>query len=74
MHKSHANDKELYDCNKGALSEDQLNEIYMEDFVQHRMVYTLEDFNSFAPIRLNYRPVKATTICLIFFKSPAQMD
>mmetsp|Transcript_21708 Transcript_21708/g.25495 ORF Transcript_21708/g.25495 Transcript_21708/m.25495 type:complete len:132 (+) Transcript_21708:429-824(+) len=38
------------------------------------MLYSLEDFGSFAPIRMNHKPSKQTTISLIFFRTDNWVD
>ena len=39
-----------------------------------RILYSMEDFSSFAPVRLNHKPEKATTVALIFSRKLEKMD
>ena len=62
------NDRELYDCFKGRMKKTEIREVKDMDYVEARMLYSPEDFGSFAPIRMNHKPSKPTTIALIFFR------
>ncbi len=44
----------------------------MEDFVQSQIKYTMDEFSSFNPIRMNHKPAKDTTVCLIFYRKMMQ--
>ena len=38
------------------------------------MQFSLEDFGSFAPIRMSHKPLKPTTISLVFFRPESTSD
>ena len=68
--------KELYACERQVLTVKDLNDQYYEEemMVQARMVYLIEDFNSFATIRLLHKPEQTTYISLLFVRKKGQMD
>ena len=51
-----------------------MHEIKEQEFVPARILYSLEDFGSFAPIRMTHKPQKPTSISLIFFRQDAWAD
>ena len=63
------NEKDFYDCAKGALTYGYLNKLLAEEeYVDQRIVYTLEDFGYSAPIRMNHKPEKAEAVNLFFIR------
>ena len=46
----------------------ELNRFYDEEYVESRIMYTLDDFGYSAPIRMNHPPEQPTAVCLIFVR------
>ena len=49
-----------YDCEKGPLSQNQVLELQMCEFVETQANFILDDFSSFAQIRMHNKPAHDT--------------
>ena len=64
----------MYDCEKGEISGKDLASYLEEEYIEATMHYELEDFGTFAPIRMSHKPNKPTTIKLIFVRKSCLME
>lgn len=64
----------MYDCEKGEISGKDLASYLEEEYIEATMHYELEDFGTFAPIRMSHKPIKPTTIKLIFIRKSSLME
>ena len=57
-----------YDCDKGKLSINAVLEHQMSEFVETQVNYILDEFSTFAQIRMTHKPEKDTSVELMFIR------